>query len=346
MTAAPTSSNLLDVAEWQGQDCSLVEIRADKAPLVSAIIIFLNANRFIREAIESVLAQDFPDFELILVDDGSTDGSSALARDCAVKFPDKIHYLEHENRSNRGMSASRNLGIRHARGTYITFCDADDVWIPDKLSEQLKIFGMHPELGMVCGAANYWSSWMGGEDRVALAGHVQNVPLRPPLACLAVYPLGWAVAPCNDVLVRRNLVLEVGGFEERFVGMYEDQAFLVKVYLASSVYFSSQVTLKYRQHPESCSAVAIKGGQYDLVRCRFLEWFAEYFRSLPPPRPLRVEAAIRRALMAYRHPWLYFLVSMPNRATTFARRSRRFTRWVASWGIWHAIRRRFPHPHL
>ena len=94
----------------QGQaSCGRIEIGADKAPLVSVITIFLNANRFIREAIESVLAQDFTDFELILVDDGSTDGSSALACGYAEKFPDKISYLEHANHSNRGMSASRNL---------------------------------------------------------------------------------------------------------------------------------------------------------------------------------------------------------------------------------------------
>ena len=95
---------------------------------------------FIREAIESVLAQDFTDFELILVDDGSTDGSSALARGYAENFPGKISYLEHANHRNRGMSASRNLGIRHALGAYISFCDADDAWIPGKLSEQLAIF--------------------------------------------------------------------------------------------------------------------------------------------------------------------------------------------------------------
>jgi glycosyltransferase involved in cell wall biosynthesis len=294
--------------------------RAAAVPLVSVITIFFNAERFIREAIDSVLAQDFTSFELILVDDGSEDGGSALAREYAAKFPEKIFYLEHEGHSNKGMSASRNVGIRCARGTYITFCDADDVWIPNKLSEQLKIFRSHPELGMVCGAANYWSSWMGGKDRVGLSGHVQNTSLRPPSACLSVYPLGWAAAPCNDVLVHRDVVLNVDGFEDQFTGMYEDQAFLVKVYLSSPVFFSSQVTLKYRQHAESCSAVAEHAGHYDSARRQFLEWFAEYVRALPPPRPLRVEAAIQRALMAYRRPWLYFFVALPGRAASRVRR--------------------------
>ena len=300
---------------------------AGRAPLISVITIFLNTERFLREAIESVISQDFRDFEFILVDDGSTDASSTLARDFAVKFPGKIFYLEHENHGNKGMSASRNLGIRHARGAYITFCDADDVWMPGKLSEQLKIFRSNPELGMVCGAATYWQSWRGGKDWIALAGHVQDTTLLPPSACLAVYPLGRAAAPCNDLLVRRDLALQVGGFEEQFTGMYEDQAFLAKVYLAAPVYFSSRVTLRYRQHPDSCSSHVERDGQYDAFRRQFLEWFAEYVRALSAPRSAEVEAAIQRALMEYRNPWLYFLLTLPRRG---ARRVRNMSRFVWS----------------
>ena len=79
----------------------------DGKPLVSIIIIFLDMHLFIREAIESVLAQDFTKYELILVDDGSTDGSSELARGYSGSFPGKIFYLEHEAHANEGMSASR-----------------------------------------------------------------------------------------------------------------------------------------------------------------------------------------------------------------------------------------------
>jgi glycosyltransferase involved in cell wall biosynthesis len=264
------------------------------------------------EAIESVLVQEFKGLELILVDDGSTDGSSTLARRYANKFPGIIAYLEHDDHLNRGMSASRNLGIRHARGEFITFCDADDVYVPGKLSEQVKIFRSHPELGIVCGAAIYWLSWMGGVDRIGPAGHVQNTPVYPPGACLAVYPLGQAPAPCNDLLVRRDIVVQVGGFEDQFTGMYEDQAFLVKAYLAAPVYFSSRVTLKYRQHPDSCMATADRTGQYDVARRRFLEWFADYVRALPPPRPIEVEVAIQRALFAYKCPRLHFVLNLPK----------------------------------
>src|SRR5438128_12540181 len=99
-----------------------------RKPLVSAIIIFLNAEQFIQEAIESVFAQTYDNWELLLVDDGSTDGSTAIARSYLERHPRRVRYLEHSEHANRGMSASRNIGSRYARGEYIAFLDADDVW--------------------------------------------------------------------------------------------------------------------------------------------------------------------------------------------------------------------------
>src|SRR5690606_41464320 len=84
--------------------------------LVSVIIPFYNAERFIEEAIESVLVQTYPHWELLLVNDGSTDGSKEIAERYAEQYPERIRYLEHPDRANQGASASRNMGIRHARG--------------------------------------------------------------------------------------------------------------------------------------------------------------------------------------------------------------------------------------
>ena len=84
--------------------------------LVSAVIIFFNEERFLEEAIESVRAQTYTNWELLLVDDGSTDGSSACARRHAAAEPGRVRYLEHPGRVNLGMSAARNLGIRGGAG--------------------------------------------------------------------------------------------------------------------------------------------------------------------------------------------------------------------------------------
>ena len=128
-------------------------------PLVSVIMIFLNAERFITSAIESVLAQTYAAWELVLVDDGSTDGSSAIARRFAQLQPARIRLVEHEGHANRGMSASRNLGLRQARGAYIALLDADDVYLPAKLERQVAILQAQPEAAMVYGATLHWFSW-------------------------------------------------------------------------------------------------------------------------------------------------------------------------------------------
>src|SRR5262249_43659184 len=117
--------------------------------LVTVIVIFLDEARFIREAIDSVFAQTHQQWELLLVDDGSRDQSSGIARSIADQHPEKIWYLEHAGHQNLGMSASRNLGIRHAKGKYIAFLDADDVWWPVKLEQQLAILRAYPSAEMV-----------------------------------------------------------------------------------------------------------------------------------------------------------------------------------------------------
>src|SRR6476620_1247077 len=108
-------------------------------PDVSVIVPFLNAARFLQEAIDSVFTQTYESWELLLVDDGSTDSSSKIARDCAVTHPQRVRYLEHPGHINRGTSSSRNLAIRHMRGRFVALLDSDDAWFPNKLQEQVAL---------------------------------------------------------------------------------------------------------------------------------------------------------------------------------------------------------------
>ena len=277
-------------------------------PRISVVMIFFNSERYITEAIDSVLAQTFSDFELLLVDDGSTDTSSAIARDYADRYPISVHYLEHEGHANRGMSAARNLGLRNAVGEFVALIDSDDVWSPNKLAEQLRIMELHPELGMVCGTVRYWESWAGGEDRIVPSGHIQDRSIPPPEAMLRVYPLGTATSPCpSDLLMRRDLIMSLGGFEEQFTGprqMFEDQAFLAKLYLIAPVYFSRDIWLNYRLHADSCVASVSRSGQEEEVRRFFFLWLANYLGQQPQV-DIRVRTALRRTLWRYRHPHIY-----------------------------------------
>lgn len=278
-----------------------VAARRFSPPRVSVITIFYNEERFIREAVESVLAQSFTDYELILVDDGSSDSSSYIARQYAVQRPERIRYLAHPNHSNRGMSASRNLGVSEARGELIAFLDADDRWRPSKLEEQIEVLDGLPDVAAVGGAVNYWSSHDGGRDRIVPTGHVRHRVIDRVEAALRLYPLGVADAPSmSDLLFRRPSIDAVGGFEDRFTGAYEDQAFLAKFYLKGRLYFSDTVWSDYRLHAQSCMAQVRRAGRYHNSRCAFLEWFQRYLAESEPEADSRVRSAVEEALRPYR----------------------------------------------
>jgi glycosyltransferase involved in cell wall biosynthesis len=254
-------------------------------PLVSVIVIFLNAERFIEEAIESVFAQSYDHWELLLIDDGSTDRSTEIAQNYARKYPGKVRYIEHAGHQNHGAAASRNVGIRHSQGKYIALLDSDDVWLPHKLEKQVTILESHPETGMTFGTSHYWYSWTGnpedaGRDYMPAFSFEPDVLIMPPNLMTLCYPLGKSPAPCpSDLVLRRDLAESIGGFEESFTGvyqLYEDQAFLTKVYLRAPVYVTGGCWDKYRIHPDSCVSTVTKAGLYNSIRLRFLNWLENY----------------------------------------------------------------------
>jgi glycosyltransferase involved in cell wall biosynthesis len=274
------------------------------APKVTVVSAFFNAAPFLGEAVQSVLDQGFDDWELLLVDDGSTDASSAVADWLASEHPGRIRRLEHSGQENRGAAASRNLGIAEARGELLAFIDADDRWRPNKLAEQIACFTQHPDVDAVFGAVNYWSSWNGGADRVVPSGHRWNQPVRPPEALLANYPLGSGGAPCpSDMMIKRSVAAALGGFEESFTGplqLYEDQAFFAKLFLASTVYFDERVWLDYRLHDNSCVARVTRQGGYAQVRQHYLRWLHAYVGSTAFSNHPELQEALSRADRAQR----------------------------------------------
>lgn len=125
----------------------------EQAPLISIIMPVYNAGVLLHTAVESVLRQSFADFELLLVDDGSTDGSAALAHELAKK-DGRIRVLE---QPNAGICAARNLGLQHCRGQWFTFCDDDDTMLPHALETLLvlaKSTGADVVRGDICRGPN------------------------------------------------------------------------------------------------------------------------------------------------------------------------------------------------
>ena len=115
-----------------------------KKPLISVIIPVYNCERYLPEAIESVLAQTYRPIEIIVVDDGSTDNSGSIAKG----FGAKVRYYF---QPNSGVSAALNQGIESAKGSFFAFLDADDLWVEDKLMHQMTVFEKDPDLDIVFG---------------------------------------------------------------------------------------------------------------------------------------------------------------------------------------------------
>lgn len=284
--------------------------------LVSVVLCFFNEKAFLEEAIQSVLLQDYHHWELVLVDDGSTDESTDIARLYAARYPDKIIYSEHPLHQNRGLSASRNAGIKRCKGEYVAFIDADDVWLPGKLRGQVAIFLENSAVTVVMEASLYWNSWRDQrkQDVVIPVGVAEGV-YRAPQLMLSLYPLGTGAAPCPSGIMVRRAVLRRCVFEELFRGMYqmyEDQAFLSKVYLKEIVFVSHACNNKYRQRQSSLVSGVHESGHYHKVRSFYLYWFRDYLRA-QPFRYKAVEKLLRKAQMPYREPLLYQLsVGIPQ----------------------------------
>jgi glycosyltransferase involved in cell wall biosynthesis len=250
--------------------------------LVSVITPFYNTPvQFLQEAVESVFTQTYDNWELLLVDDGSTSECSSVARQCAHDRPGKVRYLEHSGHKNLGLSASRNLGATNAMGVYIAFLDSDDVWLPRKLEQQVALMHAHSEAAMIYGNTQYWYSWRGNpkdhtRDFMPRLG-VRAGTLMPPPTLLPLYLRGQAAVPCPcSVMVRRDVFERIGGFETAFRNMYEDQVFYSKVCLAAPVFVADTCWDRYRQHPDQMCSVVKKRGQVGTTRLFFLRWLEHY----------------------------------------------------------------------
>lgn len=248
-------------------------------PLVSVIVIFLNEERFLEEALGSVLSQTYDNWELILCDDGSTDRSTDIARSFAEQFPERVRYVEHDGHANLGMSATRNLGLRHARGEYIAWLDADDVWTHVKLERQVEIIEAHPEAAMVYGRLYLWYGWTGAaedvqRDFIQELGGSADTLIDPP-ELLERFLLDDMHTP-SGVLVRKSVLDQVGGYEEAFRDMHEDGIVHAKICLRWPVYASGESWYKYRQHPDSRCNQSIAAGTDRAALANFLDWLDVY----------------------------------------------------------------------
>lgn len=206
-------------------------------PLVSVIIPTFNRSHFLKEAIDSVLKQDFKDFELIVVDDGSTDDTEKILR----SYANSLIFLSQEN---KGVSAARNSGIRISSGTFISFLDSDDLWLPQKLSIQVEFFTQNPS-ALICQTNEIWL-------RKGIRVNPRKVHKKYSGEifehCLSI----CRVSP-SAVMMKKNLFCEVGLFDEELPAC-EDYDLWLRVASHYPIYLIDKpLIIKRGGHPDQLS---------------------------------------------------------------------------------------------
>jgi len=209
-------------------------------PQVTVIIPTFNRARYLAEAIQSVLGQTFLDYELIVVDDGSTDGTSAVL----AGFGDsRLRVLRQEN---RGISAAMNAGLRAARGKYIARLDSDDMWFPNLLACETMVLDSRPDVGVVYARAQAMSA--NGTPRE----HYLGLPLRYPQD--ALLSLLWGDCTCNiTALARRSCFAAAGPYDET-LRTHEDWDMWLRVARSYHFTFLHSTLGRFREHDDGITS--------------------------------------------------------------------------------------------
>jgi glycosyltransferase involved in cell wall biosynthesis len=211
-------------------------------PKVSVIIPTYNREDFMAEAVQSVLDQTFQDFEIIVVDDGSTDNTKKLLEQIGD------HRIIYVNQENRGSPAARNKGIIISKGGYIAFLDSDDIWLPENLEIKVKLLDERPDIALVCSDLDVFdnesgeiigSYWHGYESYFDLDKALEN-PVQQ------IMSRGLFISQCAS-LVKRPVFNEVGYYDETLLS-FQDWDLFVRILKRFPIHYLDIPLVQVRKH--------------------------------------------------------------------------------------------------
>jgi glycosyltransferase involved in cell wall biosynthesis len=240
---------------------------------ISVIVPTWNSARYLPAALDSVFAQSFPPSEVIVVDDGSTDDTEAVA----APYRDRIAYIKLDH---AGPASARNEGTARAKGELIAFLDADDTWLPEKLEKQNRVFDEHPETALVYTRIVNFAQESGQELRIEPA-RVYSGLIFDEL--LVENPIALP-----SVVVRSEVLQSVGGFDRRLLTA-EDTNLYLKIAREHRIVGLDEVLVRRRMH---------RGNLSSRVDCRIgtldnLDLIVSRFPETNPSRYPRMKAAYR-----------------------------------------------------
>lgn len=234
-------------------------------PNVSVIVPFYNSERYIGEAILSVLKQTYTDYEIIAVDDGSTDRSAEIVK----RFGKDIRYFYHPN---MGVARTMNRGMAVASGKYLAFLESDDIWYPEKLEKQVAILDSYPHIGIVNSDIEYIESDGRRLNKILVAAKVNNAYLR-------LFVNGFILLP-SSIMIRKEVHAKTGGMDEGFIGAcLQDYEWAARLCDVANIYYINKPLFLYRLHPVNTPTHVVENNT-----TLFIEGLMERFGSYPERR--------------------------------------------------------------
>jgi len=265
--------------------------------VISIIIPAYNVAGYIGETLASVFAQTFSDFEVLIINDGSPD-TTAL-EGALTPYRERIRYLK---QANRGASAARNAGLNAAQGELVAFLDADDLWLPNYLEEQLR-FIREQHFDFVCADATVFDD-ASVDHKTYMEALMPNAPAAGSVTFLGLVGAEQSLIT-SGILSRRAPILEVGSFDETLRNAQDYDLWLRLAHHGVRMGYQRLVLLRYRRHQDSLSGSAIN------IHRRELRVFDKIEQSyaLTPGERAEIMPAIeaRRALLEFEIGKLYLV---------------------------------------
>lgn len=218
------------------------------APRVSIAIASYNHGRFLRENLDSLLGQSFPDFEIVVVDDGSTDDSLDILLGYQRRHPDRLRVLTHEGRRNLGMYATLNRAVHEGTGPLVAIQGSDDVWLKEKLERQVSVLDADPSVGAVYSQAYL----VDAEGRYLEQGGGRQVFGQGSEDLLGGL-LAHNFVPAMTLVYRRALLSDTPPFRENL--LFADWDLNVRLALRTRLVYLPSPLAKYRRHPAAATGV-------------------------------------------------------------------------------------------
>jgi glycosyltransferase involved in cell wall biosynthesis len=214
----------------------------ENQPTISAVVAAYQAEQWIAEALQAILGQTRPPDEVIVVDDGSTDGTAEVLE----RFADRVKIVR---RANGGCPAAFNTAFSHATGDFVALCGSDDVWVPEKLEWQMETIERHPEVDVLCGDARLFGRVEGSYSKPPGTGVLDSAALTE-----ALYRANIICAP--SVVIRRSLFEALGPFVENF-GADDYEYWMRCLRAGARFYYDTRPLLGWRQHDNNLSSKEI-----------------------------------------------------------------------------------------